>query len=122
MANQFVKVAHRATTLSQLMEGRDAIKTEDLIRDFPEGITIIGFDIVNAGLSTYPVVIFEEDTTKYYNGGTILANICEGWAALYDGDIESASKSLAASGGVKMRLEQSRTKTGNNITVPHIID
>lgn len=122
MTNKFAQVAIRRTTLSQLMNGRDKLKIDELIEKYPEGVTVVGFDIVTAGADTYPVFIFEEDNSKFVNGGAIMHDICEGWVELCDGDIEIASASLANAGGVKIRFEKSITKTGRNVTLPIILD
>jgi len=122
MANVFTTIAHKATSLSELMEGRDKIGVDDVMAQYPEGITIIGFDIITSNLNNYPIIIFAEDKTKYMNGGTILGNICEEWAKAYEGDIDAASKALNAVGGVHVKFSKSRTKSGNNITLVDIID
>ena len=121
MENIFTSIARRETTLSPLMEGREKLETDDIIKLYPDGFTIIEFDVVNAGLDSYPVLIFKEDTEKFIFGGTVLKNICNGWVEQFDGDIESASNALKSAGGVKMKFEKTRTKNGNNLTKPIIL-
>lgn len=122
MANVFTTIAHKATSLSELMEGRDKIGVDDVMAQYPDGVTIIGFDIITTNLNNYPIIVFAEDKTKYMNGGAILGNICEEWAKAYEGDIDAASKALNAVGGVHVKFSKSRTKSGNNITLVDIID
>lgn len=122
MTNQFAAVAKKATTLSPIMSGKERLTVDDVIRLYPEYITINGFDIIVAGVESYPVLTFAEDSSKFVFGGAIMNNICHDWANLFDGDIEEASMQLEKAGGVKIRFEKTRTKTGNNLTKPIIID
>lgn len=122
MSNVFASIAHKATSLSELMEGREKRTVDEIMAAYPDGVTITGFDIVNSALDSYPVIIIAEDDGVYLNGGMILANICEEWAKAYEGDIETASKALKVAGGVKVKFSKSRTKAGNNITLVDILD
>ena len=121
MENIFTSIARRETTLSPLMEGREKIDTDEVINLYPDGFTVINFDMVNAGLDSYPVLIIKEDSTKFIFGGAIMKNICAGWLEQFDGDIETASKALESAGGVRMKFEKARTKNGNNLTKPVIL-
>lgn len=121
MENIFTSIARRETTLSPLMEGREKIDTDKVIELYPEGFTVINFDIITTGLDTYPILIIKEDNSKFIFGGAIMKNICAGWVEQFDGDIESASKALESAGGVRMKFEKARTKNGNNLTKPVIL-
>ena len=121
MANMFTEIARKATTLSPVMENRDKTTVDDIIANYPEGVTIIEFDIINTSLDSFPVFVYAEDITKFCFGGTILHNIFDDFVAKFDGDIEAASNALKAAGGVKMAFSKSRTKNGNNITLPKIV-
>lgn len=119
--NIFSEIAKKKTTLSELMNGREKIETDDIVRDYPNGITINSFDIVSTGEDRYPVVTYAEDDGKYLNGGIVLNKICDGWLEYFHGDIEQANMSLAKAGGVKCVFKKSKTKSGNNITTLDII-
>lgn len=121
MTNMFTNLAREATTLSPLMENREKTTVDDIIRDYPEGITITEFDIISTSLDTFPVFTFAEDDEKFCFGGTILHNIFDKFIEKFEGDIKAASNALKAAGGVKMGFSKSRTKNGNNITIPKII-
>lgn len=117
----FKSIAAKETTLSELMAGRTQMKTDDVIKKYPDGFTVIGFDIAElpdeAGvIKKFPVVIISEDDSIYFNGGTILNKICAEWAASYSDNIEAASEDLKQCGGVRMKLTAAKTKKGNNIT------
>lgn len=112
----FRDMAKKATTLSELMANRTKIQTAEVITNFPNGITINAVDIINTADATYPVVIFSEDYSRFYCGGTVLAKIVDSWLTEYSGDIETLNHDLAESGGVKVKLAESRTKAGKNVT------
>lgn len=122
MGNQFKDVAVKTLSLSELMAGREQIKTEDLIG---KTVTIMEFDfatITDKGEEkTFPVVIFKEYPNNYYNGGTLLRKLCIAWSAMFDGDTETASEKLAESGGVAIRFRSTKTKSGNNLTSVDVV-
>lgn len=121
MSNKFSSIAKKATSLSPLMNGREKIGVDELIAKYPNGITLTEFDIITTGVDTFPVFLFAEDDTKFSFGGTVLHNIIEAWVTDMGGDIEATSKELKSEGGVKMKFEKSRTKTGNNVTLVEIL-
>ena len=122
MSNKFAQIARKATTLSPIMEGKERLTVDDIISLYPDYITINGFDIISSGAESYPVLTFAEDSSKFVFGGAIMNNICHDWAELCGGDVEEASKQLNLAGGCKIKFEKGRTKAGNNLTKPIIID
>ena len=126
MANMFATLAKRATTLSNLMDGREKLGTEEVINKYPNGITITEFDIVttpdqNGNPATYPVIAFEEDNTKFIYGGKALMDVVTMWLANFEGDVETTSNALKAAGGVKVKLSAGKTKQGRNFTRVDVI-
>lgn len=126
MSNMFANIARKATTISPLIEGKNKIAVSDIIANYPDGITVIAFDVIsgsdqNGNPTTYPVVVFAEDDSKFAFGGTVLKNIINAWITNFDGDVSACSAALSASGGVKMRFAQGRTKSGRNVTTIDII-
>ncbi len=117
----FRELALDATTLSKLMNDRERLSTEDVISQYPEGITILEFDIVSINDSQYYVATFAEDETKYINCGTVLSKIFDKYVTAFDGDITGASLALHNAGGLKLKLSKSRTRGGNNITTVTIL-
>lgn len=115
MEFNFKKSAEKATTISHLMEGREKVVTEDIIAQFKDGVTIINFDVV-AGKDRYPVIVFKELENAFYCGGMVLMKIVDGWLKEFNGDIDKANKELEKFGGVRVKLETSKTKGNNNIT------
>lgn len=126
MANMFAELAKRATVLSPIMTDREKVSTEDIIKNYPDGITVIEFDLVttpdkDGNNQTYPVIGFKEDETKFLYGGKALMDIVAVWLSHFEGDIESTSAALKAAGGIKIQLEPARTKTGRNFTRVNVI-
>lgn len=120
MANLFLELAKKETTLSPLLDGREKLSMEDVVKTYPDGITVIGFDFVECAdkkgnMVTFPVLVFKEDTTKFFFGGLMLQKICTSWAAKFEEDTQKASLELEKVGGVKMRFEATRTNSGNSL-------
>lgn len=117
MAINFKEIAQSELSLSILMNGRDQIKTDDIVG---REMTIEAFDfasITDKGEEkTFPVILFKEEPSKYYNGGNLLMKLCMAWAAAFDGDCTEASNELKNSGGCKVKFTATKTKAGNNLT------
>lgn len=130
--NTFAKIANELTLLSDVMANRDKIDTKEIIRKYPEGITINEVDIIKmvdektGEVGDVAVCAFKEDTTKFFFGGLIITKIVKGWAESYkmlEGDsFDELNADLHAEGGVKMILEEKRTKHGNNLTSVKIVE
>lgn len=122
----FAALAKQATVLSAIMSDREKMSTEEIIAQYPNGITITEFDVVttpdsNGNPNTYPVLAFAEDDSKFIYGGKALMDMVTVWLANMDGDIESTSKALKAAGGVKIKMTPAKTKTGRNFTRVDVI-
>ena len=118
----FRDLAKKATTLSELMENREKIQTSEVIKNFPDGITINAVDIVKMTDTSYPVFTFLEDLHRFYCGGIILTKIVGEWIKEYNGDLGMLNHDLAESGGVKVKLTETKTRDGkNNITEVEVI-
>ncbi len=115
MGFDFKQAALEATTLSELMTDRQKVSTDDIIKHYPEGITITAFDFVEGKDGQYPIFLFAESPKSFFSGGIVLAKIANKWLAAFNDDIEACNAALAESGGVKIKMEFGRTKNGNNI-------
>ena len=117
----FREEAMKSTLLSVLQKDRTKISTEELVSQFPDGVTVNQFDFATIEDKVFAVVTFAEDGTRYYNGGTVLTKMCLAWAAGFNGDPESASVALMKSGGVKLKFTETKTKNGNNVTTITVV-
>ena len=124
MAFNFKKSATKNLVVSSLMQDREKISVEEIIAKYPEGITIVAFDMIHgAANGDYPVVLFAEDDSKFLmGGGKIFAGIVEDWLANFEGDSEKGSSELAEQGGCKIKFSKRRsTKSNFTYTVPEIL-
>lgn len=119
--NKFYEIAEQAIGNSPIITGREKITTEDIIKNYPNGITLTAFDIIPNGNDGYAVFTFAEAPTKFLNGGTLLSKMAFQWVEAFAGNIEDASAELTACGGIRVRLSTKRTKRGNTITAVEIV-
>lgn len=119
----FKKIALDATTMSELMNGRDKMDTEELIKKYPDGVTIDFIDNVNMqqedGEENVWIFVTEEQPNKFTFGGFVLAKIFNNILAEYEGDydamIEEYNSSLKVD-KLRVKLERAKTKTKREIT------
>lgn len=116
------KLAQQYTSLSELMQNREKIDTEDIIKYYKQGITIDAVELnVSNGTDEFMVYTFKEDNKKFAFGGKILQNIFENIIKNdYEGDIGEFSHDLASQ-GLKVRLDSSKTKKGLQVTTVEIL-
>lgn len=119
--NKFYEIAEQALGNSPIITGREKITTEEIIKKYPEGITLTGFDVLDNGKDGYAVFTFAEEPDKFINGGALLSKMAFEWVKSYDGNITDASAELDACGGVRVRLSTKKTKRGNTITAVEIV-
>lgn len=113
--NNFRDLARKVTSLSDLMDGRTRLTTEEMIINYPEGFTITDFDMLTDDGKEYPVFTIKEDPTICFFGGIVLAKMVDEWLGYYD-TVEECRAAFRASGGVMIKMATGRTKKGNNIT------
>lgn len=112
----FREIAKKATELSELMNGREKIETGELIKKFPDGVTITAVDMIETAEATYPVILIKEDDSIFYTGGIVLKKIVDQWLMAFNGDSEKCSEELTKDGGVMVKLEETKTKKNQNVT------
>lgn len=119
----FKALAQQETTLSPLMADRDKVDVEYVIEKFSDGVTITAFDLITMEGKTFPVLNIKEDDKLFFFGGAVFTNICNVWLTAFgSNNCAEVSKALAEQGGVKVKLEQGKTKKGNNITNVTVVD
>ena len=120
----FKKIALNATTMSELMNGRNKMDTEELIKKYPDGVIIDFIDNVNMSQEdgdTENVWIFvtKEQPDKFTFGGFVLAKIFNNILAEFEGDydtmIEEYNSSLKED-KLRVKLERAKTKSKREIT------
>lgn len=119
----FKKIALDATTMSELMSGRDKMDTEELIKKYPDGITIDFIDNVNMqqedGEENVWIFVTEEQPNKFTFAGFVLAKIFNNILAEFEGDyaemIETYNSALKED-KLRVKLERAKTKSKREIT------
>jgi hypothetical protein len=119
----FKKIALDATTMSELMNGRDKMDTEELIKKYPNGVTIDFIDNVNMqqedGEENVWIFVTEEQPDKFTFAGFVLAKIFNNILSEFEGDyaemIETYNSALKED-KLRVKLERAKTKTKREIT------
>ena len=106
-----------------ITEGKENIKTEELIKKFPEGVTVIGFTtLLNKKKEKISAFIFKENPGVFFFGGKILTELAEKWSADFNGNFVDANNALLAEGGVKLKLTRKESKAGNVYTDYEVVE
>ena len=119
----FKKIALDATTMSELMNGRDKMDTEELIKKYPNGVTIDFIDNVNMqqedGEENVWIFVTEEQPNKFTFAGFVLAKIFNNILDEFEGDyaemIETYNSALKED-KLRVKLERAKTKFKREIT------
>jgi len=119
----FKKIALDATTMSELMSGRDKMDTEELIKKYPDGVTIDFIDNVNMqqedGEENVWIFVTEEQPNKFTFAGFVLAKIFNNILSEFEGDyaemIETYNSALKED-KLRVKLERAKTKSKREIT------
>ena len=119
----FKKIALDATTMSEIMNGRDKMDTEELIKKYPEGVTIDFIDNVNMqqedGEENVWIFVTEEQPNKFTFAGFVLAKIFNNILAEFEGDYAEMIKtynSALKEDKLRVKLERAKTKSKREIT------
>lgn len=110
------ELAIACSTFSELTIGRDKIDVDKLISTYNGIVTIIGFDIIENNNDRYPIIIYAEDDTKFFFGGLLLLKLCDKLMEETEGTPCEISEYMKKIGGIKVQLEKTRTRNGNNLT------
>lgn len=119
----FKELSKKAMSTSEVIANHEKISVDELITLFPQGVTIIKFDLItNVDGDEYAVFNFRENLLKYFNGGAILSKMAKMWADAYEGNVVEANIDLQMNQGVKVKLEKAKNKKGQNITLVTVVD
>lgn len=120
----FKKIALGATIMSELMNGRDKMDTEELIKKYPDGVTIDFIDNVSMSqedgdAENVWIFVTEEQPDKFTFAGFVLAKIFNNILSEFEGDyaemIETYNSALKED-KLRVKLERAKTKTKREIT------
>lgn len=118
------ELAMKETSISDVMDEREKIKTEDIQTKFPDGITINDIDCIDnvddeGNVDSYYVYAFKEDNSKFAFAGSVLKRIF-GEIIKECGGVEEARKAIAEQ-GLKVQLSEGRTKVGRPVTLVKVL-
>ena len=122
----FKKIAQQATTLCDLMEGREKIETEDIIKKY-EVITIADFVWAEMGANSCWVYTFLEDREHFAFAGVSIKSIFDSLLEEYQGDYQAlraayTDEVLKKNGDViQLKLEYGKTKAGQRLTKATVV-
>ena len=103
-----------------LTGGLEKIKLDEVIKAYPDGVSVTGAELINASGSTFPVFTFVENTAQYFSGGKALREMVEAWIEEYDGDLSTVNDDLKAE-PVRIKMKKVTTKGGKTFTTVTIL-
>ena len=115
----FKGASKKATQTSKVLAGREKLTTDEVMRLYPNGVTVEMVDLLNGANGSYPVFAIK-DTKNYFNGGSVAVAIVNEWLSGFDGDIEKLNAELQTA-GVTFKLTKERTKRGNTVVKYEVI-
>lgn len=126
---KFSSAAKEITSGSPVIAGLEKIGTDLIIVGYPNGITVNGADLITTAdpetqeEKQYCVITFAEDPTKFVPGGKQLTEIVKKWFDVSKAsDGMQLSAALRQEGGVKIKLDKSRTQSGRTFTKVTVIE
>lgn len=123
--SRFTQQAKKHVAGSTILEGREKMRTDEVIARFPGCVTITDFDFLKGKNGTFVVCSFAESPKNYFNGGKILTDIFAEFVEGYAGEenpLEATRAEFRKEGGMKVKLSHGRTKDGNNVTLIDVLD
>lgn len=121
----FKEIAQKSITLAKIMEGRDKMDTEDIIRNYPDGFNIdeIEYITMTKGDGADEFWAFHIAGTKYFGfAGLILNKMFNEFLKEYDGDFSALYEEFERSGGITVKLKTSISKTTKRpVTVVEVL-
>lgn len=103
-------IAIKATTIAEIMEGREKLETKDIIRNYPQGVHICAAEPVTLqDGSDFWAFIIKEEPDKFAFSGFILNKIFNKILDYCEGDISAMNDELAKQ-NLAVRLYDGKTK------------
>ena len=119
--SKFKTIAKEHIEGSFVTVGREKVEMDDIIKVFPDGVTVTQFDFLSGDDGDFAVCAFKEDEKAFFFGGKILTDMCKAWLEGYE-STKDASADLTAEGGVKLRFKRSKTKANRDVTLVEVVE
>ena len=121
--SKFTESAKTHLKRSRVIDGREKLDVDEVIKRYPDGVTIDEFDVLDGKDGKEYVVLHIKDTNNYFNGGSLALKVCKGWVEDFgDGNPIVASDELKNDGGAMFKIYHTMTKNGNRLTAFDPID
>ena len=125
MPNILKTIAQQATTLSELMENREKIETEEIIKYHEKGIHINDIDPqtftdAKGNPSDTYVFTFDEAKDKFAFAGHVLCKIFDAVIKECDGDLDAA-RELFKKEKLHVKLSTGKTKAKREVTLVEVL-
>ena len=108
--NAFVQRAMETTTIHSIADGKNQLRTDEVINLYPNGVTITAFDVVKTEDKEFSILLFKENENAFFYGGTVLTNLCKAWLQMTGLNCAETSVMLADEGGVTVKLSKALGK------------
>ena len=104
------------------MENREKASIEDIITDYPEGITITGVGFIQLE-DEVAVFNFAEDEKVFFFGGKVLTDLAKAWLTeIGEGDQKVLNEELTKDGGCKIQLSRKKNKKNQFYTAYEVVE
>ena len=113
------KLASVARTV--LGNGGEYIAVNDLIADYPDGVTVVGAFVIDTKEGSKRCLTFAEDPYKYfYAESGDLVRLYESWLTSCNGDINELNDALCAE-NIKIKIQKKKTKSNKTYTKAWVV-
>ena len=112
--------AKRKNTYVNILEGRENIKPDEIMKKYPDGIHITGASVVKSRNGEVGAFIFKEDVDKFFFGGKVLTDMLNDWIK-EAGNVSALNEKLPVDLPL-MKLTWETSKTGNKYLDCEVIE
>lgn len=125
MAN-FKELAKKSVTLAEIMEKREKIDTEEIIKEYKDGFEIDEIEYVTIqkedGKTDQFWAFHIKGTDKFAFAGLVLGKIFETYLEAYEGDYEALYQDFNGKESIAVKLESSTTKSSKRpVTIVKVL-
>lgn len=108
------------SSTKSIIEGKEKITTEEIVKFYGGNVTIIDFDIItNKKGEALTVFIFREDQEKFFFGGKGLFDLINELSVDYDG-IENLKEAVRDE-GLAIKMTPTKTQAGRDYTAIEVL-
>ena len=117
--NTLKEIAEKTTAGNPIFDNRVKMTTDEVIENYPSGISITECALIAGDKGEYAVIAFAEQPNVFVSCGTILTNIVHDWVSAI-GSIEEVNGMLIEQ-PVRVKLHKILNKKKQPLTVVDIL-